>query len=71
VGVDALVFEVDAGEVQGEAALLAAAHGSVEVGQLWFVHKVKRTITREWHPGIRPWSIGPTGSFSDLPDWDT
>jgi len=36
--------------VQGKAALLAAAHGSVEVGQPRFVHKVKRTTTPHRQP---------------------
>ena len=55
--VDAHVLEVDAGKVQGEAALLAATHGSVEVGQLGLVHGSKSVPHRESHPGRPPWSM--------------
>ena len=53
-GVDAHVLEVDAGEVQGEAALLAAAHGGVEVDQLGLGHVGKRTTASRRQPQESP-----------------
>ena len=36
---DALVFKVDAGDVQGQPTFLATAHGSVEVNEFGLVHE--------------------------------